>query len=67
MTCNEAAIVIDCSAIHVRYLCRKGKLKATKQRLAHDPNGFEYRITLREAQRYRDNRPRRGPKPRKAS
>lgn len=65
MTCNEAATIIGCSAIHVRYLCRKKLIKAKTQKLSNDR--VEYRITLQEAERYRDNRPKRGPKPRKAS
>lgn len=66
MTPTEAALVIDCSSVHVRYLCRKGLLKASKRKLVHNPEGFEYVIASSEAKRYRDNRPKRGPK-RKAS
>jgi hypothetical protein len=63
MTPNEASVVIGCSPMHIRYLCRNGTLKATKRPLRHDPNGFEYSIAPKEVQRYRDNRPKRGPKP----
>lgn len=59
MSPAEAAVVIGMSAAQVRQACRKGLIRAVKRPFY---NGHVYDISKAEARRYRDHRPRRGPK-----
>ena len=61
MNCREAADVIGMSVVQVRYACRKGLLPARKNRKSNKV--VEYEIAYKDAMHYRDNRPKKGPKP----
>lgn len=64
MNPRQAAELIGISHQQVLYAVRKGLLKATKKKLNNgNPNAFTYEIRQKEVERYRDNRPKRGPKP----
>lgn len=62
---KEAAAVIGCSPRHVCHLCQTGKLKARRQPTTLVAAGYVWSISPAEARRYRDNRPRRGPRARR--
>lgn len=62
---RQAAEIIGISKSQVLQACRKGTLKAKKRKLDNgDPEAFHYEIAVKDAEWYRDNRPRKGPKPR---
>lgn len=52
MSPAEAALVIGCTAHHVRHLIKTGQLKATKKKSRHNQIGYEYHITKTAAQGY---------------
>lgn len=58
LTPKEAASIIGCSAAHVRWLIRHGRIEFKKKKLEHQPSGFMYFIPAKEARRIRDNDPR---------
>ena len=63
MNPREAAEYIGMSSTQIRQACRKGMIRAKKKKLNNgDPNAYEWSISTKEAQRYKDNRPRTGPK-----
>lgn len=56
MTPAEAAEIIGCSPAHVRFLCRKGLIKAKREESRSPVQGLpvhEYSVTKAEAERYR--------------
>lgn len=66
MNPRQAAKIIGISPQQVRQACRKGLIKARKVKLQNgSPNAYTYAISQAEAIRYKNNRPKRGPKPRR--
>lgn len=67
MTPSQAAKIIGITAAQVRWLIRQGKLPAKRRETRNNQYGHEYSITRREAEHYRDHRPKRGPKPKEGA
>jgi len=62
---SEAAKLIGISHAQMLQAVRKGLIPARKKKLDNgNPKAFVYDIKERDALYYRDNRPKRGPKPR---
>ena len=62
---SEVAKLIGMSHAQVLQACRKKLIPSRKKKLDNgNPNAFVYEIARKDAIYYRDNRPKRGPKPR---
>jgi hypothetical protein len=62
---SEVAKLIGITHAQVLAAVRKGAIPSRKKKLDNgNPNAFVYEISRKDALYYRDNRPKRGPKPR---
>lgn len=52
MTTTEAALVIGCTAAHVRRLCKSGTIRAKRKKSG--PAGMYYDLNIRDVEQYRD-------------
>lgn len=64
---REAAIVIGCTAMHVRLLCREGKIYHKKKPTKSNRFGFEYVISAQEAEKFKIAEKIKPGRPRKAA
>ena len=64
MSCREAAEVIGVTKQQVQLAIRKGLIPARKEMLDYAPGQYRYLIREKDVYDYRDNRPKKGPKPR---
>ena len=54
MRIRDAAEIIGCHIDHLRRVVAQGKIKSTKHKGYHNQHGFEYEISQKEAEKYRD-------------
>ena len=57
LSARQAAEIIGCAPGHVRWMAKRGIIKATKEDSDNNQHKFEWLITRKEAERIRDEPP----------